>query len=478
MKVLLMTPLQAFVRDPPRIPDLGLGYLATSLRQTGHSVLIRAWNPELTPEEFPALLRDEQPDVVGVKVFSKDVSAALRTLSVVRSVLPESILLVGGPHPSACESSELMREFGMADFAFRGEAETTLPQLLSLIEGKTRSDLVVLAGTIFENVSGLVWRTPPVVHANEAKLNPDIDSIGIPSWDLMDPRIYPATMLGNGNGGVLAPIITTRGCPGMCTYCGAHNVNGRQIRQRNPQNVFGEIKMLYDEYGVRRVMFMDNCFTSIGGNLAELCRIIIVSGMKIEWDCVSFETLANLTNANLALMRQAGCTTIHIGIESASERTRATINKRCELTDIAEKIRMIRKNGISAVGWFMIGFPNERLGAILETVLYAFHLDTELITFTSVFPLPGTAVYTQMKTRYGFRELRWGEYDEGLSPYAVGTLPAPVLLFVLRALRLGIRIRQRLRRGRLTPATKRSPRTFGGALLMTCPPSTLPCREG
>jgi hypothetical protein len=41
MKVLLTHPLPAIIVDmPPRIPDLGLGYLASSLKREGFEVTI------------------------------------------------------------------------------------------------------------------------------------------------------------------------------------------------------------------------------------------------------------------------------------------------------------------------------------------------------------------------------------------------------------------------------------------------------
>lgn len=52
MRVLLMQPLTKFVSEPPNIPDLGLGYIASSLKKDGHVVSIMDWNKNFTEEEF------------------------------------------------------------------------------------------------------------------------------------------------------------------------------------------------------------------------------------------------------------------------------------------------------------------------------------------------------------------------------------------------------------------------------------------
>lgn len=74
--------------------------------------------------------------------------------------------------------------------------------------------------------------------------------------------------------------------------------------------------MLYDRYNVRKFMFQDNCFTSHKENLMHLCGGVINEDMDIEWDCVSYEKLDNLTDETLSLMYRSGCRMIHMGIES------------------------------------------------------------------------------------------------------------------------------------------------------------------
>lgn len=444
MKVLLMTPLSVFLVDPPTIPDLGLGYLAAALRKSGCQVHVEDWNAQLLPEGLANLLLSFRPDVVGIKVFTKDAAGARKTVAIIRSTLPGAVIVIGGPHPSACEPASLMADFDQVDFALRGEAENTLPRLLGLLPpGKGPQSL---AENDLRQIPGLVFRGAAGVVANAVQFNPDLDAVDYPSWDLIDPRKRATVMLGSGGGGPAAPIVTTRGCPGLCTYCSAFTVNGRQIRARSPRNVFEEIRLLHDTYGVRRFMFMDNCFTSIRRNLVGLCELIVESGLRIEWDCASYETLANLTDENLALMRRAGCTMIHMGIESGSERIRATINKRSELTEITEKVRAIRRSGIRLTAWFMLGFPGERLADMLQTVRYAFGTGADLIEFSLVLPLPGSAVCEEMKQQHTVTDIRWSRFEKLRPPYSLSRLSPGQLVVLLKFVRIAVRVRNRVRR--------------------------------
>jgi radical SAM superfamily enzyme YgiQ (UPF0313 family) len=191
---------------------------------------------------------------------------------------------------------------------------------------------------------------------------------------------------------------------------------------------------------------MDNCFTSIRGNLVGLCELIVESDLQIEWDCTSYETLANLTDENLAMMRRAGCTMIHMGIETGSERIRAKINKRSDLPDVCKKVHAIKRSGIRLTAWFMIGFPDERLSDILQTIRCAFGIGADLIEFSLVLPLPGSVVCEGMKQQNAVTEIRWSQFEKLKPPYPLSRLAPWVLALLLKLLHLTLRVRNRLRR--------------------------------
>lgn len=129
-KILLMVPVISFVKDPPKFPDVGLGYLATAIKKSGYDVHLRSWNMDPSVENFKRYIKENNFDVIGIKVFTKDVAAANKTMRLIRATLPETAIVVGGPHPATSEPEDVMIDFPDCDFAFRGEAEIGLPLLL------------------------------------------------------------------------------------------------------------------------------------------------------------------------------------------------------------------------------------------------------------------------------------------------------------------------------------------------------------
>ena len=442
MKVLLTQPLTLYVEEPPLIPDLGFGYIATQLKKKAYDVFLRDWNMNPNIDSFKTCLTETRPNVVGMKIFTKDVGAAKKTISIIREALPQVTIVIGGPHPSCSEPLELMHEFPDCDYAIRGEAELSFPALLSTFEEKAVTEnRLFIPFDKAPNIPGLVWRENNVVKSNLISFVDDLDSIDSPTWEMMDPNAYSGDLIfTTSKKGATAPIITTRGCPGKCSFCSAFNINGRKIRYRSPGNVFEEMTLLYDKYYVNKFMFLDNCFTAIRENFMQLCEMIVSSKMDIEWDCVSYERLHNLSYDTVSLMYDAGCRMIHMGIESGTEKTRAVMNKACALQEITNKVRLIQGAGIKVGAWFMIGFPGETLREMLRTISYGFSLGADLITFNIVYPLPGSAVYSYFRKKYGLTHLNWSDFNIYHSKYAVSQMSSKNLTRLLKIARLRIRV--------------------------------------
>ena len=158
------------------------------------------------------------------------------------------------------------------------------------------------------------------ITVNTVKLCEDLDSIPNPAWDLIDPRTYPISPHGTFSKSYpVAPIITSRGCPYLCTFCAGFKSTGRKLRRRSVKMVLDEINYLYRVYGVREFHIEDDNFTLQKEYVMEFTDSLCSSGLKIWWACPNGIRADRLDKEMLLSMERSGCYSFGLGIESGSQ---------------------------------------------------------------------------------------------------------------------------------------------------------------
>jgi radical SAM superfamily enzyme YgiQ (UPF0313 family) len=371
-------------------PDLGLLYLGTALRSAGFDVtLLDCPKERFSFKDFKVFVEEGDYDVVGFRCYSRDHNYVNHHINIVRQVNPSTLILTGGPHPSALPEFVLS---GMPnlDFAWKAEAEEGLPDLLSYFSEHGRE----IPENLLETVPGLVWRSPstglPVV--NQPSFGKDVDSYGIPAWDLIDPESYPGAIWDE-----YYPILTTRGCPYPCTYCNTPGLSGRKLRHRTVEHVIEELRLLKNRYGVRRFSIIDDEFTLNKHYATRFSEALIEADLDLKWDCPVGVRLDSLYPELLQVMEAAGCENLAVGIESGNQRIQELIKKKVTVETIREKAAMISGcSDIQIVGYFMIGFLDETEEEIRDTIRLASELGLRRANFNVVIPIPGTALFDEV----------------------------------------------------------------------------------
>ena len=161
-------------------------------------------------------------------------------------------------------------------------------------------------------------------------------------------------------------IFSSRGCPYRCIYC--HNIFGKAFRCRSAENLFNEIKHLYDTYAIRDFEILDDVFNLNRERLIDFCDRIINSGMKVTFAFPNGLRGDLLDRQQLIKLRQAGAVFIGFAIETGSPRLQKLIKKNVQLDKIKQNIEIAHSLRIHTHGFFMIGFPGETREEIKMTV--------------------------------------------------------------------------------------------------------------
>lgn len=388
MKVLLVKPTQ---HTDSITPPLGLGYLAGALRPAHEVSILDGPKIGLNAAKFEKYLRDLKPDAVGFNVVSLDLFLTAKYLSLVRKILPDAITIVGGPHPSG-EPDETFDTYAPdLDYGFVGEAEKGLRLLLDMLEsGKpSQSDL--------KTIPGLIWKDGPETRWNPMYLEQYLDSLDFPAWDLMPPGSYPnAPHAAFAKGFPVGTISATRGCPFLCLFCAARNVQGAKIRRRSVANLMEEIDLLVNKYGIKELHLVDDNFTYNREYAFEFCENLSSKFPKLAWTCPNGVRLDSLDEKLLAAMKRSGCHVLAVGIESGSQSVLDSVKKKQTIDLVRNRVDMMKKAGIDPVGFFGFGFPGETKEEMRNTIEFSLSLPLIRAQYMFFHPMPGTEQYRKI----------------------------------------------------------------------------------
>lgn len=380
-------------------PPLGLAYIAAALRNSGYAVRILDMNPtHTTLEQLEGELRADKPTVVGISAMTNQAQATLEIAERVKTVDDSIKVIVGGPHPTALPDE--MLENTAIDFVCIGEGEYTVKELAkSLLNGDKKFDSI--SGLAYRDEEGKVVRTSPRPFIS------DLDSLPFPAWDLLPLDKYRVAHMGLERSLTFA-LLSSRGCPYRCIFCSSSLAMGRKFRMRSAENIFAEIQMLYNRFGMRQFDFVDDTITVDKERIEKFCELMIASKMDITWACNS--TVHINDPASLQRMKEAGCIRIDFGVESGDAKVLKTIKKGITIPQVIEAHRLAKGAGLKTCSFFMIGLPGQDMESIRKSLSLIKQIDTDSPCFSIATPYPGTELYQMAKKNNWLKTSDWSKY--------------------------------------------------------------------
>jgi len=321
---------------------MGLLYIGAVLREKGNEVRIvdaevMGWTKDKTIEE----LKKWNPTHIGISCLSNGMNSTIELVKKIKTELPSVWVALGGPGPSA--EPDIALSSG-CDSVTIGEAE--------LILDKSFGE------------KGIHMGIPPQ----------DLDSLPLPAYDLLEPAIGSSLWGGNLP---LPPlsyrptevvVMWSRGCIHPCTFCSKASMKRGKPRNRSPDKIVEELKILVKKFDVNSVFVYDD--ELIGMNIEqnkwlhevvkkidkELHGKIMFKGQgrcnyNIIRDALDRELLLN--------MKDAGFFAMMMGCESGSEKVKEHLKKGTSNDDIRYTLKTLHDVGIKVFGFWMIGMPEE-----------------------------------------------------------------------------------------------------------------------
>jgi anaerobic magnesium-protoporphyrin IX monomethyl ester cyclase len=332
-------------------------------------------------KEVEQTIAEYRPAVVGISAKSQNFKSALIVAGLVKKLNKQSVVIMGGPHPSMVGTDLL--NYPEIDISVRGEGEVTIVELLSSIEAKRGLD----------DIQGIIYRKNGQVIVNpKRELITNLDSLCFPHEYapeiLKDYNEYPLIAFGN--------IFAIRGCPYNCFFCGSRNIWSRKVRFRSPENVVEEIKSL-QKIGLKVFHFDDDTFGVSPVHINNLCNAFKQHCPGIKWSCEIPVQLVN--EQNISLMKSAGCSSIQVGIESGNNEMLSMIRKNITIEEALYACDIITKQGIALEVFLIVGFPQETEDTLRDTITAMKKVNSNTISYSIYTPYPGTEAFELCKEK-------------------------------------------------------------------------------
>ena len=286
------------------------------------------------------MLREHAPDVVGCTGYSMHVLQNLLICRRVRTLLPSARTVVGGHHATLLPVDFFTPE---VNYVVCGEGVAPFRRLLRCLE----------AGDPIREIAGVWSQTPGpdgpfVFGGDQAPL--ELDELPPPDRGLVPddrPEYFIDWMK------PIALVRTSVGCPYRCSFCSLWKIMGGRYHMREVDRVVGELAAVPEE-----CVFLVNDEPFVNGRrMAALAEAIAAAGIRKRYFAYCrIDTLLRQPDL-MRRWRDIGLERLFLGIEAITEVGLRDYNKRLELDQIEDGLRLCRSLGIHVFASFVVN-PN------------------------------------------------------------------------------------------------------------------------
>jgi radical SAM superfamily enzyme YgiQ (UPF0313 family) len=340
-------------------------------------------------------LKEFKPDLIGIScMFTMLHKRMIKIANISKKCLPDTKIFVGGVHPTS--SSELiLDEEPSIDFVNLFEGDISLPKFIEYVnsDNKDKSQLKQIGMKIDGKYLEIQNRSYPAGHT--INLRPDYGDLKINEFSsLGEIGAYRFWWRENT---IASTILSNRGCRARCSFCSVRSFNGKGVRGRTYLSVVDELQYLKEVHGVNHVMWLDDDLLFDRERTINMFNEIVKRNLDITWDASNGIIASALKDEVLEAAAESGCIGMHFGIESGNDEILKSVHKpsgKKHYLELANKLKKYPQ--IFTKGFLMVGFPNETLSQMQETIDMAVKINLDWYTIQVVHPLPKTEMHQQM----------------------------------------------------------------------------------
>jgi anaerobic magnesium-protoporphyrin IX monomethyl ester cyclase len=338
----------------------GLFSIGAQAMRAGHEVKVVNLSSYAWPEVERVIGLLDAP-LWGLSCWTANRRGVAMTAELIKRLHPGAHVVVGGPHATPLPR-EVLHYYSAVDTVCVGESDRTFLDIVGKLE----------RGEPVRGVPGTFYREGDwVAQGPERAAVENLD-------DLASVQSYFDTHI----------LMTSRGCPWNCTFCGAETSWGRGFRANSVAYTLDAIEHVLPRLPVKMIQIKDDTFTTHKKRVLELCQGMRQRHLGLFWSCDTRVDL--LTDELLREMRLAGCQRLSLGVESGSQRILDAIDKKITVAEILESTRLAKRYGIKVRYFMMLGNRGDDAMSFQETLDFLEEARPHEYIFSCLSIYPGT----------------------------------------------------------------------------------------
>lgn len=308
----------------------GLRYLLANMGELAPATTLLEFDINQHPLDIAERLVQEKPRIIGLGVYIWNTHQSLQLARLLKRLLPETVLVLGGPEVSFEYADQEIVE--VADYTITGEADRTFPELCAaIVHGAAPSTKVIQS---------------PI---------PDLATIALPYHLYTDEDLQRRILY----------VEASRGCPFTCEFC----LSSLEVPVRtfDTKRFLAELDLLFQR-GARQFKFVDRTF-----NLNVRTALTILDffweryqpGLFVHFEMVPDRLPTALRDGIRRFPK--GALQFEVGIQTFTPDVAARISRKQNYDALAENLRFLREEtGVHVHADLIAGLPGETLESFAQ----------------------------------------------------------------------------------------------------------------
>jgi len=275
------------------------------------------------------LIREEQPDVLGLSTYDVTLPASLFAFRLVKEIDPGIQTVMGGG-------------------IFSGELDIQSPNFKYFVHHTPEIDKIIV-GEGEELLYKFLCGELPLSQRIYTLADIDNRVMGLaqaplPDFSGLETQFYP-----------LMSSYTSRSCPFNCSFC-SEKVLWGAYRKKSGRQIARELTELSRLYRTQLFLMSDSLLNPVADGLSDA---VIQSGLSLYWDGYLRADEAVCDEDRTFQWRRGGFYRARLGIESGSPAILEAMGKKITPTQIKKALSSLASSGIKTTTYWVIGYPGE-----------------------------------------------------------------------------------------------------------------------